>query len=100
MAVPDYQAIMLPLLQLAADGKDHTFRDTVEELAARFGLSSEERAEMLPSGKQATFDNRVGWARTYLAKAMLLESPKRVLFRITNRGAPAEKKLSGRLPAN
>ncbi len=86
MAVPDYQTIMLALLQLAADGKEHTFRNTVEELAVHFGLSTDDRAEMLPSGKQATFDNRVGWARTYLTKAVLLEAPKRGLFRITERG--------------
>ncbi len=86
MAVPDYQAIMLPLLKLAADGKEHTFRNTVEELSVHFGLSAADRAETLPSGKQATFDNRVGWARTYLTKAMLLEAPKRGLFRITDRG--------------
>jgi restriction system protein len=94
MGVPDYQAIMLPLLQLAADGKDHNFRDAVEELSVHFRLSATDRAEMLPSGKQATFDNRVGWARTYLTKAMLLESPKRGLFRITDRG----RQVLGRKP--
>lgn len=77
---------MLPLLQLAADGAEHRFRDAVEELAIRFELSDEERTEMLPSGTAPLFDNRVGWARTYLKQAGLLESPKRGFFKITARG--------------
>ena len=77
---------MLPLLKLAGDGEIHHFRPTIEALAKQFQLTDEERKELLPSGKQPTFDNRVGWARTYMAKAGLLESPKRGLFRITERG--------------
>lgn len=77
---------MLPLLQLAADGNEHRFRDAVEQLAIRFELSDEERAEMLPSGTAPLFDNRVGWARTYLKQAGLLEAPRRGYFRITARG--------------
>ncbi len=64
MAIPDYQTIMLPLLRLAADGQEHSVRDTIEQLADGFGLTEDERKELLPSGGQATFDNRVGWART------------------------------------
>jgi len=86
MAIPDYQSIMLPLLKIAADGDVHRFRETVESLAGHFALTDSERRELLPSGKQATFDNRVGWARTYLAKAGLLESPNRGFFRITDKG--------------
>ncbi|MEX2515817.1 MAG: restriction endonuclease [Gammaproteobacteria bacterium] len=86
MAIPDYQSIMLPMLKLAADGEIHQFRQSVDILANEFGLSEDERRELLPSGKQPTFDNRVGWARTYMTKAGLLESPKRGQFRITDRG--------------
>lgn len=86
MGIPDYQTVMLPLLQLAADGLDHKFRDAVEQLAVEFGLTPEEQSELLPSGTQATFDNRVGWARTYLKQAGLLSSPKRGFFRITESG--------------
>lgn len=86
MAIPDYQSIMLPLLQIAVDGETHQFRATVEALAQHFRLTETERRELLPSGKQSTFDNRVGWARTYMTKAGLLESPKRGLFRITDQG--------------
>lgn len=86
MAIPDYQTAMLPLLRLAADGVEHKFREAVEQLAAEFSLTSDERSELLPSGTAPTFDNRVGWARTYLKQAGLLNSPKRGYFRITESG--------------
>ncbi len=86
MAVPDYQSLMLPLLQYIADQEEHSGRETIEALADQFDLTDEERRELLPSGQQATFDNRVGWARTYLKRAGLLESTRRGFFRITKRG--------------
>ena len=60
MAIPDYQAVMLPLLKYAGDGKEHYIRDTIEKLAEEFELSEEERKELLPSGQQAIFKNRIG----------------------------------------
>src|SRR5829696_9029331 len=89
MAIPDYQSVMLPLLRYAADGQEHSVREAIEALADEFHLTDEERKELLPSGGQATFDNRVGWARTYMKKAGLLESPKRGYFKITDRGMQA-----------
>lgn len=86
MAIPDYQSIMLPLLQFTKDGLEHSFRETVEQLADEFKLTPEERQSLLPSGVQAIFDNRVGWAKTYLIKAKLLESPRRSISKITERG--------------
>ncbi len=86
MAIPDYQSIMLPLLQFAGDGKEHAVREAIQTLADQFKLTESERKELLPSGQQCVFDNRVGWARTYMKKAGLLESPKRALLRITKRG--------------
>ncbi len=86
MPIPDFQNLMLPLLHLAADGADHRFRDAIEALARQCALTDAERAELLPSGKQARFDNKVGWARTHLGKALLLESLRRGWFRITARG--------------
>ena len=64
MTIPDYQTAMLPLLRFATDGKEHSLREAIERLADYFNLSEEERKELLPSGAQATFDNRVSWART------------------------------------
>jgi len=89
MAIPDYQSIMLPLLQLAATNpdKDFALREAVSLLAGIFKLTDEELQKLLPSGKQATFVNRVGWASTYLKKAGLLESTKRGYFKLAERGA-------------
>lgn len=86
MTIPDFQAIMLPLLQYASDGKEHSLRDAITYLADVFNLSDDERKELLSSGQQAVFDNRIGWARTYLKKAGLFISPKRGFFQITDRG--------------
>ena len=86
MAIPDYQSIMLPLLKVASDGQVRSTRETIERLADGFRLNDHDRKELLPSGQQAIFDNRVGWARTYLTKAGLLESPRRGIFKITKRG--------------
>lgn len=86
MAIPDYQTCMLPFLRYLGDGKEHTLRDAEEALADYFKLTPAERAELLPSGQQGIFKNRIGWARTYLKKATLLESPRRAVFRITERG--------------
>jgi restriction system protein len=84
--VPDFQSIMLPLLELASDNQEHTVSEAIQALAGRFGLVEEDRKQLLPSGRQAMFDNRVGWSRTYLAKAGLLENTGRGRFRITARG--------------
>ncbi len=86
MSIPDYQSIMLPLLEFAGDKKEHSLRETIEILADVFSLSSEERKHLLPSGRQATFDNRVSWARTYLSKAGLLQATRRGYYRISERG--------------
>ena len=86
MAIPDYQTLMLPLLKVAADGKVHTKREALNLLAEQFGLTDDERKELLPSGNQGVFDNRIGWARTYLKKSGLIEYPQRGHFQITDRG--------------
>lgn len=86
MTIPDFQTIMLPLLKLSSDGEEHYIHDTVEELSNYFGLTEEEKEAMLPSGAQSVFCNRVGWARSYLKAAKLLEYPRRSYFKITQRG--------------
>jgi len=86
VAIPDYQTLMLPVLKLAASGAEHKFSQAVELLAEEFSLSTKERNELLPSGSQAVFNNRVGWARSYLKQAGLLSSPKRGFFTITPKG--------------
>ena len=86
MPIPDYQTLMLPLLKFLSNGKELPMREDIEHLYKEFNLTNEERKTLLPSGQQAVFDNRVGWARTFLKKSGLVESPKRGYVKITSRG--------------
>lgn len=95
MPIPDYQTLMLPLLRLAGDGTEHPFREAVDRLADEFSLTDDERAELLPSGTAHVFGSRVGWTRSYLKQAGLLDAPKRGVLRITAEG----KALLGKGPA-
>lgn len=100
MPIPDYETIMLPLLKAMSDGRVYTMRDLIESLSAEFQLTDPERRELLPSGQQPIFDNRVGWAKTYLKKAGLIESDKRGTARITQRGLAAIERAPGRIDAD
>src|ERR1700732_1249003 len=86
MPIPNYQECMLPLLEFLVDRQDHRLRDFAKAVAARFGLTEPERAEMLPSGQQTVISNRVAWAKTYLKKAGLLDNPARGRVRISAQG--------------
>ncbi|MGF6845600.1 restriction system protein [Chitinophaga sp. W3I9] len=86
MPIPDYQTIMLPLLKQLSDRKEYLFKDVIALLGKQFKLTEEEMSELLPSGQSLLFANRVGWARTYLKKAGLLDSPRRGVVCITERG--------------
>jgi restriction system protein len=86
VAVPDFQTIMQPLLAAHEDGAEHEIAATRAALADQFGLSAEDRAERIPSGRVTTLQNRVGWAATYLFRSGLLERPRRAHYRITDRG--------------
>ena len=93
VAVPDYQSIMLPLLRFAgATGREISTAEAAEALARELGLTDEDLKETLPSGIQSTFINRVGWASTYMKKAVLLETAQRGYYRITQRGRELLKK--------
>jgi restriction system protein len=67
---------MLPLLRLASDEKEHSINEAIEYICKEFGVTEEEKRELLPSGQQRVIDNRVGWARTYLKKASDLTEKK------------------------
>ncbi|MGQ9820141.1 MAG: winged helix-turn-helix domain-containing protein [Candidatus Kapaibacteriales bacterium] len=95
--IPDFQTLMLPLLKLLSDGQEHKYRDIIENLASEFKLTDEERKELLASGNQSIFDNRVGWAKTYLKKAGLIDSPKRATFVITDLGRQTLSKNPDRI---
>ncbi|MCU0394069.1 MAG: restriction endonuclease [Thermoflexibacter sp.] len=84
--IPDYQSIMLPLLRHISDSKEHKMRDVTERLAEQLGVTEEERKELLPSGAAPVFYNRTAWAKTYLKKAGLIDSPKQGIVIISKRG--------------
>jgi len=86
MAVPDFQSLMLPILQIAGDGQEHTSAEASERMIQQFKLSEGDLRELLPSGRQSKYANRIGWATTYLRKTKLLEGTGRGRFRITERG--------------
>jgi restriction system protein len=99
MAVPDYQSLMLPVL--VASAKDEVrIGDIVNQLAEELKLSPEERSELLPSGKQTLFSNRVHWAKTYLGKANLIEITRRGHFKITERGRDVLRSHPARIDNN
>jgi len=101
MAIPDFQSVMLPLLKFCADGQEHTNRQAIDTLSQEFGLSEEEQKQLLPSGRQCIFDNRIAWARAHMKIANLIENTRRGVFRITERGKnrfsinPRPKSTSG-----
>ncbi len=90
--IPDYQSIMLPLLEFISDGREYKMRFVTDQLAIKFGLTDEEQKELLPSGVAPVFYNRTAWAKTYLKKAGLIESPKQGIVTISNRGIDILKK--------
>ncbi len=86
MPIPDFQSLMLPLLQYFADGEEHANQETLDMLAEGVHLTDAERERLLPSGKQTIFTNRVAWAKSRLKQAGLIDSPRRGLYRLTERG--------------
>ncbi len=100
MALPDYESLLLPLLEYASDGQMSRFGDAVDALAARFEITEEELRLLLPSGRYPVFRSRVGWAKTYLTKALLLEAPSRGNFRIAERGVRVLKQQPAQINDN
>ncbi len=100
MPIPDYQTVMLPLLKSLKDGQEHPMREIIEKLAQEFNLTDVERKALLPSGQQFIFDNRVGWARTYLKKAGLIDTPLKGYVKITDRGNQVLKDSPSKITVN
>lgn len=95
--IPDFQIIMLPILKFAGDNAEHSGRELIDYICNLFGLNDIERREKFPSGNDIIINNRVGWARSYLKKAGLLEDPKRGYFKITERGIEVLKENPERI---
>jgi restriction system protein len=97
LPVPDFQTLLLPMLKVTQDRAEHTTGEVIKRLAQEFSLSPDDRDELLPSGTQRRFDNRVNWAAAHLRKAGLLESVGRGRFRITDRGLDVLRQNPGKL---
>jgi len=97
MPIPDFQAVMRPLLEAVQDGAPKTLPEVRDAVCDKFALTDDERREMIASGRQTIIQNRVGWARTYLNKAGLLEIPERGKVQITERGIEALKRGPDRI---
>src|SRR5688572_17318355 len=86
MTIPDFQSCFLPILRVLAGRGQLSSRELVEAVADHFKLTDGERRELLPSGNQEVINNRVGWAKTYLKKAGLVENPRKGQAAITDEG--------------
>ena len=86
MTIPDFQTVMRPILAFIADDHPHSAREIIAAMSDQFGLNEDERAQMLPSGRQRTIDNRVHWALTHMSQAGLLDRPSRGHVQITEQG--------------
>lgn len=86
MTIPDYKIFFKQFLQFASDEQEHSLRETINHLIKEFNFTEEEQKKLLPSGNQTIIDNRIGWARTYLKKAGLVEYTRRGYYKITKRG--------------
>ena len=98
--IPDYQTLMLPLLRFLGDGRERSFGEAVEAIAIEFHLTPDDRQRLLPSGASTVIGSRVGWARTYMKKAVLVESTKRGFVRATERGLDVLKRNPVRIDVN
>ena len=86
MAIPDFQTLMLPILELLKDGNSVKLSDMVNIMSDKYNLTEEERNEWLPSKVQKTMYNRVAWAKQYLKNYELIDSPEKGSFIITEKG--------------
>lgn len=84
--IPDFQTLMLPMLQLLRHGEEKTLNEVVKDLAAKYELGQEELKIKVPSGQMGLFRNRVGWTRSYLKKSGLIKYPKRGTYQLTKLG--------------
>ena len=97
MSVPDYQSLMFPVLTELADGRERQLRDVRDAVAGSLQLTTDELAELLPSGRQTLFANRANWAHIYLKEAGLLRTVRRGIYQITERGRAALRDCGGAL---
>lgn len=86
MRIPDYQTMMLPLLQYLSDGKEHQINECAEAIAKAFKLTEEQKSQILPNGTYPILKDRMSWAKSYLKMAGLIKNDKRGIYQITTSG--------------
>lgn len=86
MAIPDFQSLMLPLLRSLENGSERSTQETLDALAKNLRLNEADVTQPMPSRKAPLFTNRVAWAKLHLKRARLIDSPRRGVYRITERG--------------
>lgn len=86
MTIPDFQTLMRPILAYLADGQAKSTKDVIAAMSDEFGLSDDERAQMLPSGRQKTMYDRVNWSLTHMSQAGLLDRPTRGHVQLSDAG--------------
>src|SRR4051794_35700045 len=86
MPIPDFQSLMLPLLEALSEGQEQPIHEVTDRLADRFALTEEERRQKLTSGNNRVFVNRVAWAKAHLKAAGLIDNPSRGKVRISAEG--------------
>jgi restriction system protein len=97
LPVPDFQTLFRPVLEALEDGRDHGVKDIRERLTTVFSLSQDDLGELIPSGRVTMFQNRVGWALTYLYRTRLIDRPARAVYRINDRGRQVVAENPGRI---
>ena len=96
MPIPDFQALMLPVLSAYANAQDPSLADVRQAVARATGLTDKDIQEMLPSGHQSVFVNRVSWAVIHMARAGLLKRVRRGSYVLTQDG----ERLLARKPSH
>lgn len=97
MPIPDFQSLMLPILEMYGDNREHSSLSVLNDLKVKLKLTDQEINELLPSGKQYRYNNRFGWATVYLLKSGLLSRPSRGKYLITPRGLEVLKEKPERI---
>jgi len=100
MAVPDFQSFFKPILDMAADDKEHSVKEARDVIKTVMNLSADDLKEMLPSATQSKYDNRIAWAVSYFVQAKVLERPRRAFFTITERGRELHHKNYDKIDVN
>ena len=89
MAVPKYNEFFSPILTILSDGKQHSTREIRTFCIAHFSLTEDDVQQTTSGGKQNLLNDRIGWAKTYLKRAGLIECPSRSQYLITDEGNKA-----------